>query len=409
MAMVSQSTSVTSATNEKNWLEEEKKYYQPTFIRQPITIMSGKGAYVKDDKGKEYLDLCAGIAVNILGHCHPDVVQAVQKQVGELIHVSNLYVHPRQVELAHMLADRSQGMHVFFSNSGAEANEGAIKLARKYGKTHRNGAIGIISMDRSFHGRTLATTAATGQPKYQATWAPLPDGFTQVPFNDFEAVKKATNANTAAVFLEAVQGEGGIYPAGVEYMQRLRQWCDDNDLLLICDEVQSGMGRTGTFFSFEQMGVWPDIVTMAKGLGGGIPIAAMLANDRANIFEPGEHGTTFGGNPVACAAAIATLNALEREHILDHVKEAGTYLLKQLEALKEKHHQILAVRVTGLMAAIDLEGDLATKVLNMALQKGVLLAFAGSTTIRIIPPLILTNKDIDYGIDVLDKTLSELQ
>src|SRR5512146_1102406 len=268
----------------REWIEKEHKYYQGTFKRS-LVMERGEGVRVWDANGKVYLDLVAGIATNVLGHAHPAVVKAIQEQAAKLIHVSNLYINERQVELAEQLYQVSGGMKSFFSNSGAEANEGAIKLARKYGRVNRNGAYGIISMDRSFHGRTLATTAATGQKKYQDTWLPLPDGFKQVPDSALDALQAATDEKTAGVLIEALQGEGGIHAADPAYMQGLRQWCDEQNLILICDEVQSGMGRTGKFFSWEHTGIRPDIVTMAKGLAGGVPIAAMLAAPRADIFE----------------------------------------------------------------------------------------------------------------------------
>ena len=297
----------------------------------------GEGVRVWDADGKVYLDLVAGIATNVLGHAHPAVVKAICDQAQQLVHVSNLYINQRQVELAELLYNVSGGMRAFFSNSGAEANEGAIKLARKYGRLNRGGAYGIISMDRSFHGRTLATTAATGQKKYQDTWQPLPDGFSQVPFNDLDALKAATTEKTAGVLIEAVQGEGGIYPASTEYMQGLRAWCDEQNLILICDEVQAGMGRTGKFFSWEHMGIRPDIVTMAKGLAGGVPIGAMLAAPRADIFEPGDHGTTFGGNPIACAAGAATMRTIQADDLVAHAAQMGEYLDGKLRELGAKH------------------------------------------------------------------------
>ncbi len=255
----------------------------------------------------------------------------------QLVHVSNLYYNTRQIELAELLAQQSGGMRSFFSNSGAEAVEGAIKLARKYGRLHRNGAFEVISMERSFHGRTLATTAATGQAYYQATWMPLPDGFKQVPFNDLEALKAATSEKTAGILLEAVQGEGGIYPADKDYIQGVRQWCDEQNLVMICDEVQAGMGRTGKFYSWEHFDVVPDIVTMAKGLAGGIPIGAMLTGPRTDIFSPGDHGTTFGGNPIASAAGIATIHTILDENLLENASKMGSYWREKMNTFCEKY------------------------------------------------------------------------
>ena len=311
----------TTGISKRDWVALEHKYYQGTFKRQPVTFVRGQGTRVWDSDGKVYLDLVAGIAVNVLGHCHPAIVKAIQEQATQLVHVSNLYYNTRQIELAEQLGELSGGMRSFFSNSGAEANEGAIKLSRKFGRVHKNGAFEVISMERSFHGRTLATTAATGQAFYQATWVPLPEGFKQVPFNDLDALKAAISDNTVAVLLEAVQGEGGIWAGNPEYIQGVRKLCDERNLVMICDEVQAGMGRTGKFFSWEHFGAVPDVVTMAKGLAGGVPIGAMLTGPRTDPFEPGDHGTTFGGNPIACAAGIATIKTILDENLLEECRE----------------------------------------------------------------------------------------
>src|SRR5581483_7534777 len=395
-------------TGKRDWVALEQQYYQGTFKRQPITLVRGEGPRVWDSDGKVYLDFVAGIAVNVLGHCHPAVVKAVQEQVTQLVHVSNLYYNVRQIELAELLGIQSQGMRSFFSNSGAEANEGAIKLARKYGRLHRNGAYEIISMDDSFHGRTLATTAATGQAAYQATWVPLPDGFKQVPFNDLEAVKKATSEKTIGILVEAVQGEGGIWPSKREFLQGLRAWCDEQNLVLICDEVQAGMGRTGKFFSWEHYGIRPDIVTMAKGLAGGVPIGAMLAAPRADLFSAGDHGSTFGGNPLASAAGVATIRAIDEYHLIENAATQGDYLKEKLLALKAKYPIITEVRAIGLMNALDVTNDLAPALVKAALDHGLLLNNVGNTTIRMIPPLILTRAEIDEGLALLDTVLAEV-
>ena len=399
-------TGLNTNANTRDWVELERKYYQGTFKRQPITIVRGEGTRIWDSNGKEYLDLVAGIAVNVLGHCHPAIIKAVQEQVTQLVHVSNLYYNTRQIELAELLSIQSNGMRSFFSNSGAEANEGAFKLARKYGRLHRNGAFEIISMDRSFHGRTLATTAATGQAAYQASWAPLPDGFKQVPYSDLAAVKAATSAKTVAILVEAVQGEGGIWPATQEFMQGVRQWCDEQNLVLICDEVQAGMGRTGKFYSWEHYGIRPDIVTMAKGLAGGVPIGAMLTDPRTDIFAPGDHGTTFGGNPIACAAGIATINTINDEHLLDNATKMGEYWRGKLDALCEKYDFIDSPRGIGLMRAVNVKHDLAPVIVQQALEQGLLLNSTSANTLRMLPPLIVSQADLDEASDLLDKTLS---
>ncbi len=407
MTSTEPATSTTGTSGSENWVEREHKYYQSTFKRN-LVMTRGEGVHVWDADGKVYLDLVAGIATNVLGHAHPAVVKAICDQAQQLVHVSNLYINQRQVELAELLYNVSGGMRAFFSNSGAEANEGAIKLARKYGRLNRGGAYGIISMDRSFHGRTLATTAATGQKKYQDTWQPLPDGFSQVPFNDLDALKAATTEKTAGVLIEAVQGEGGIYPASTEYMQGLRAWCDEQNLILICDEVQAGMGRTGKFFSWEHMGIRPDIVTMAKGLAGGVPIGAMLAAPRADIFEPGDHGTTFGGNPIACAAGAATMRTIQADDLVVHAAQMGEYLDGKLRELGTRHTTISGMRGLGLMRAFDLAEPRAQDVMDSALEHGLLITSAGPATIRFVPPLIITSEEIDEAIETLDASLAAM-
>ncbi|TMC19852.1 MAG: aspartate aminotransferase family protein, partial [Chloroflexi bacterium] len=379
----------TTELNQRDWVELEHKYYQGTFKRQPITLVRGEGTRVWDSDGKVYLDFVAGIAVNVLGHCHPAVVKAVQEQVTQLVHGSNLYYNVRQIELAELLGIQSGGMRSFFSNSGAEANEGAIKLARKYGRLHRNGAYEVISMEHSFHGRTLATTAATGQASYQATWVPLPDGFKQVPFNDLEAIKKATSEKTVAILVEPVQGEGGIWPADPAYMQGLRDWCDEQNLVLISDEIQAGMGRTGKFFSWEHY-VRPDILTLAKGLAGGVPIGAMLTGPRTDLFAPGDHGTTFGGNPIASAAGIATIKTILEENLLENASKMGDYWNSKLVQFCEKYPFLDSPRGIGLMRAVNVKHELAGVIVQKALEHGLLLNNLGSATLRMVPPLNLT-------------------
>jgi acetylornithine/N-succinyldiaminopimelate aminotransferase len=398
----------TTELNQRDWVSLEHQYYQGTFKRQPLTLVRGEGTRVWDSNGRMYLDFVAGIAVNILGHCHPAIIEAVQQQVTQLVHVSNLYYNVRQIELAELLGIQSGGMRSFFSNSGAEANEGAIKLARKYGRLHRNGAFEIISIDNSFHGRTMATTAATGQPSYQATWAPLPEGFKQVPFNDLQAIKDATSEKTAAILVEVVQGEGGIWPTSLEYMQGLRAWCDEQNLVLICDEIQAGSGRTGKFFSWEHYGIRPDIVTLAKGLAGGVPIGAMLTAPRTDIFVPGDHGTTFGGNPIACAAGSATIRTINELNLLDNATKMGEYWKSKLELLCAKYEFIDSPRGIGLMRAVNVKHGLGASIVQSAMEHGLLLNSTAPDTIRMLPPLILTKADIDEATELLDKTLAQV-
>src|SRR5437588_6095095 len=398
----------TTELNKRDWMALEHKYYQGTFKRQPIMLVRGEGTRVWDTDGKAYLDFVAGIAVNVLGHCHPAIVKAVQEQVTQLVHVSNLYYNTRQIELAEQLGLLSNGMRSFFSNSGAEANEGAIKLARKYGRVHRDGAYEIISMEHSFHGRTLATTAATGQAYYQATWVPLPDGFKQVPFNDLAALKAAISDNTVAVLLEAVQGEGGIWEGNPAYIKGVRKLCDEHNLVMICDEVQAGMGRTGKFFSWEHYGITPDMVTMAKGLAGGVPIGAMLSGPRSDLFAAGDHGTTFGGNPIACAAAIATIKTILDENLIDNAAKMGDYCHSKFAEFCEKYDFIDSPRGIGLMQAVNVKNDLAPTIVQQALEYGLLLNALGTNTLRIVPPLNISKEEVDEATELLDKALSDV-
>src|SRR2546421_10037989 len=394
--------------NNRDWVALEHKYYQSAFNRQPVTFVRAQASRVCDSDGKVYLDLVAGIAVNVLGHCHPAIVKAVQHQVTQLIHVSNLYYNTRQIELAEQLGLVSNGMRSFFSNSGAEANEGAIKLARKFGRIHRDGAYEIISMERSFHGRTLATTAATGQASYQATWVPIPDGFKQVPYNDLEALKAATSEKTIGVLLEAVQGEGGIWPGDKEFIQGVRQWCDEQNLVMICDEVQAAMGRTGKFFSWEHYDVVPDIVTMAKGLAGGVPIGAMLTGPRTDLFVAGDHGSTFGGNPLASAAGVATVTTILEENLLENAATMGEYWRNKLEHLCAKYSFIDSPRGVGLMRAVNVKHELAPTIVQQALEHGLLLNNLGTSTLRMIPPLTLKAGEIDEATELLDRALTDV-
>jgi acetylornithine aminotransferase/acetylornithine/N-succinyldiaminopimelate aminotransferase len=387
-------------------MELEHRVYMPTFKRQPVVLARGEGCYVWDEDGKRYLDLVAGIAVNVLGHAHPALVRAVCEQAGTLMHTSNLYYNRPQVELAALLAEMTGMEQVFFTNSGAEANETAIKLARKYGKRHRDGAYGIITAWRSFHGRTLSALAATGQEKYQAPFTPLPPGFSHVQFGDIDALRAATDERTVAVMLEPVQGEGGIYPADRAYLQAVRAWCDERGLLLILDEVQSGIGRTGTFLAAEGYGVRGEIVTLAKGLCGGLPAGAALASGAASCFEPGDHGSTLGGNPLVCAAGLATLRVIREEGLMAHSAEVGAYALDRLRALQSETPGITEVRGRGLMLALDLAEERAAAVVAAARERGLLVNNTGPATIRMVPALIIGRAEIDEGLAILREALA---
>ncbi len=392
----------------KNWQELERKYFMPTFKRLPIVLVRGEGVSVWDENDKSYLDMVAGIAVNVLGHSHPAVVDAINHQAGQLIHVSNLYYSTPQLELAELLVENSCGDKVFFGNSGAEANEGAIKLARKYGKLHRNGAYEVISVTGSFHGRTLATIAATGQAKFQEPFTPMPAGFKNVPFNDIDAIKQATTELTCAVLLECVQGESGVHLADPQYLKDLRSWCDEQGLLLILDEIQTGMGRTGKFLAYENYGIEPDVFTMAKGLGGGVPIGAIVAKESASCFALSDHGSTFGGNPLACAAGVATVNYILENGIVDNAKQMGDALLSGLRTMQAKHSNVREVRGMGLMAALDLQQDKAAQLVEKALQKGLILNATGPNTIRMAPALIIGREDVQEAISIIDQVLESL-
>jgi len=391
-----------------DWQELEKKYYMRTFthVRLPVTLVKGKGARVWDDKGKEYLDFVAGWAVNSLGHCHPVVADAVAKQARAIIQTSNQFYTVPQIQLAQLLVENSCLDRVFIGNSGLEANEGAIKLARRYGHLKLNGAYEVITELNSFHGRSLALTAATGQPKMQAPFVPLPVGFINVKFNDIEDIKAATNARTCAVMLELVQGETGVNIADEAYVKEVRKWCDDKGILLILDEVQTGICRLGPLFGYELYGIEPDIITLAKGLGGGIPIGALLAKEKASVFIAGDHGSTFGGNPVTSAAAYATLKYIIDKDISGNVKKVGKYLMEALEGLKKKYSFITEVRGRGLLVAVEFDREIGQDVLMACLEKGLLVNKVKANALRLMPPLIIGNKDVDEAIGILDKVFS---
>ena len=364
--------------------------------RLPVTLVRGHGCLVYDDAGREYLDLVAGIAVNLLGHAHPAVASAVARQAQSLVHTSNLYFTEPQVELARRLVELSFPSRVFFCNSGAEANETAIKLARKWGRKNRDGAFEVITSAGSFHGRTLATITAGGQPKYSEPFQPLPPGFVHVPFNDLEAIRAATTKQTVAVMLEPVLGEIGVIPAVAGYLEGVRRWCDQNGLLMILDEVQTGLGRTGRWFAHQHHGVTPDVMTLAKGLGGGVPIGACLASPRADVFEPGDHGSTFGGNPLACAAAIAVLQVIERDGLVGHAAEMGEALHSVLEGLGGKE-----ARGVGLMRAVEFAEPKAKALQQACLDAGLIVNAVDDHTVRCVPPLIISAAEIDRAQAVL--------
>jgi len=382
------------------------EYIMNTYKRFPVVLVKGSGVKVWDVNGKEYLDFAAGIAVCSLGHSHPQVIAAVKEQIEKLTHVSNLYYTEPQTQLAKLLVDNSFADKAFFCNSGAEANEAAIKLARKY--AHENmgpDKFELITMKDSFHGRTMATITATGQEKFQFGFTPLLEGFTYVPFNDLQALEKAISAKTCGVMLEPIQGEGGVNIPDEKYLASVREICDRYGILLIVDEVQAGMGRTGKLFAYEHSGIKPDIMTLAKALGNGFPIGAMLATDKiSKAFVPGNHASTFGGNPLATAAANATVKTILQEGILEHCRKMGDYFLLQLKKLQGKHKIIKDVRGTGLMLAAQLNIE-SSDIVNECLRRGLLIISAGSKTLRFVPPLIITTGDIDQAMGVLDEVM----
>ncbi|HIJ79776.1 MAG: aspartate aminotransferase family protein [Desulfobulbaceae bacterium] len=395
---------------DSQWISRSNKHFMNTYGRYPVTMVSGKGCTLTDVEGREYLDFLAGIAVCSLGHCHPAITEAICAQAGKLVHVSNLYYTIPQTELAELLVANSFADRVFLANSGAEANEAAIKLARKAAGP---GRFEVISLAGSFHGRTLATVAATAQEKFHQGFEPLPQGFRYAPFGDIEALAEMITPQTCAVLCEPLQGEGGVRPLAKEYLQAIRALCDERDLLLIFDEIQVGMGRTGSLFAYEQLGVTPDIMTLAKALGNGLPIGAMLATDKvAAAFVPGSHASTFGGNPVACAAAVVATRIMLTPGFLAEVKAKGDYLNEKLTALAEKYPQIAyPARGLGLIQGLPLTEQFIEQggaIVTKLFERGVLLNFAGNKVLRCLPPLVVSRAEIDRMITVLDEVFAGL-
>ena len=385
----------------------DKKYYMNTFgDRQKVCFEKGEGIKLYDSEGKVYYDFLGGIAVNALGHGHKDFIAALKAQLDKVIHTSSLYYIENQAKLAQKLAESTCAERVFFANSGAEANEGAFKLAKIYYYKKGMDKTEIISLDHSFHGRTLATVAATGQAKYQKPYKPLTPGFIQVEPNNFDAVAAAVTDKTAAIMIELIQGESGVHPMDKEYVEKLRKLCNEKDILLIFDEVQTGMGRTGYLFAHQLYGVEPDIFTSAKALGGGIPIGAVCVGKKAaNAFEPGDHGTTFGGNPFATAAGLAVMDIFEKENLVENAKEVGAYLKDKLCALMESADGITEVRGAGLLIGIQVKDEIAKDVFAKLFEKGFLTSLCGGNTIRIAPPLILTKDEADMFVNTLAEIL----
>jgi acetylornithine/N-succinyldiaminopimelate aminotransferase len=366
-----------------------------TFGHRTTTLIKGEGPYVWDKEGKRYLDAISGIAVCGLGHCHPAVTQAIADQAGTLLHVSNLYNIEPQIAAGNALVDISGMDNVFFANSGAEANEAAIKMARKYGQDKGIAYPEIITADKSFHGRTLATLSATGNPKVKAGFAPLVSGFVHVAYDNIDAIQAAATANTVAIMVEPVQGEGGVRVPAQDYLTQLRQLCDQNDWLLILDEIQTGNGRTGKYFAYQHTNILPDIVTTAKGLGNGMPVSACLARSKAaQIFQPGNHGTTFGGNPLACRVALTVIHLISQTNLLERAQILGTRMLNNLrEALANNPH-VIDVRGLGLMLGIELKDDCG-ELVEKGKELGILVNVTAGNTIRLLPPLVISDAQAD--------------
>ncbi|MEG6586941.1 acetylornithine transaminase [Dendrosporobacter sp. 1207_IL3150] len=393
--------------NKEQIFQTDKEYYMPVFARYQIVLSHGEGPYVYDIDGKKYIDFLAGIAVNVLGHAHPALTAAVAQQAGKLIHCSNLYYTEEQAKLAKSLAELSGLDKVFLANSGAEANEGAIKLARKYGKTVSADKYEIITAEHGFHGRTMATLTATAQPKYQQGYEPLPGGFKYVPYNDINALTEQVSEKTCAVILEPIQGEGGVNTPDDNYIDQVRALCDKYGALLIFDEIQTGIGRTGKMFAYQHSNTKPDIVTLAKGLGGGVPIGAFIASNKvAQAFAPGDHGSTFGGNPLACAAANAVLGVIAEQNLLQNVETVAKYMLDELTKLQNKYPQIISqVRGKGLMLGVKLTKP-GRDIVNACMEQGAIINCTAGDVLRFVPPLNITKAHVDEVITILDKVMA---
>ena len=391
--------------NTQEIIELFDKYVIANYGRLPRLITKGEGCYLYDAEGNKILDMFPGWAVSAIGHCHPKVVDALRKQAGELLHIDNTFYSEPQGILAQLLSERAFGGKCFFCNSGAEANEAALKLARLHTE---QGKYKFITAEGSFHGRTFATMTATAQPKHHEGLLPLLPGFVYVPFNDVSALESAFDDEVAAVMIEPIQGEGGINLATDEYMQAIRRLCDDNGAVMICDEVQTGMGRTGKWFGYQHFDIEPDIITMAKALGGGVAIGAMMAKEEvAASLVPGKHASTFGGNALVCAAAIAVIEAIEEENLLENANQLGRYTMDKLEKLKQKHDIIDSVRGVGLMIGVQLNGS-GVEIVNKCLEKGLRINCTQGTVLRFMAPMIATEDQIDRAVDILDSVLAEM-
>jgi acetylornithine/N-succinyldiaminopimelate aminotransferase len=389
-----------------DWREVESRVFMTTGRRLPVVLVRGEGSYVWDDNGKRYLDFFMGIAANSLGHCHPVVVKAIEEQARTLIHVSNVFYSVPQLQAAELLIENSCFDRVYFQNSGTESTEAAIKLARKWGKEKKSGAFEIITADDSFHGRTLAAVTATGTARYSEPFGPLPPGFLHVPFNDIEALQQATTPQTCAIMLEPVQGEGGINVPNASFLPAVRAWCDSQNILLIADEVQTGMCRTGPLFAHQGMDFEPDVMTLAKGLGSGVPVGAILAKEHCAVFTPGDHGSTVSGNPLATAAAYAITNYMLKNDLASQVEKSSSYLVSRLESMRDTLPVVTGVRGKGLLLAVALERDIAERVVLESLEEGLIVNNVRPNAIRLAPALTITQAESDEAVSKLSKAIS---
>ncbi|WP_322796147.1 acetylornithine transaminase [Tepidiforma sp.] len=393
-----------------DWIAEEHRYLFQNYGRQPVVIERGQGTRCWDTEGNEYLDFVGGVAVNILGHSHPAVVRALSEQAATLMHTSNLFYSRPMIELARVLVEQSGLDRAFFCNSGTEAVEAAIKLARRWGRDVKHGAFEIITTVDGFHGRTMGSLSATGNSRYREPFEPLVPGFVIVPWNNLEAVRAATSERTVAVMVEPIQGEGGVNMPEPGYLAGLRQWCDERGLLLIFDEVQTGIGRTGTLFAFQHEGIRPDIMTLAKGLAAGVPIGAILARDEiAAHFVKGDHGSTFGGNALACAAALATLREVLAPGFLERTREASERLISRLRAIEDRHGLVTGVRGRGMLLAVGLAADVSADVVEQARRRGLLVNNVRPNAIRLMPPLNVSDDEIDRASDILEAAIAAVE
>lgn len=386
--------------------ERERSVLMGNYGRQPLALEEGHGCTVRDVDGREYLDMVGGLAVNVLGHSHPDVARALSEQSERLVHTSNLYTIEEQVAAAEKLVATAFPSRVLFCNSGTEANEAAIKIARKWGRLHRNGATTIIVAEGAFHGRTLGALAATGNARYREPFEPLPGGFVRVPYDDAEAVAAAIDDSVCAVMMEPIEGESGVVPMRDETLRDIRRICDQHDVLLILDEVQTGMGRTGRWWAHQHAGITPDVMTVAKGLGGGVPVGAVLASPRADVLEPGDHGCTFGGSPLVCSVVQAVLAAVERQGLVANAEKEGERLARGLASLKERGLPVDGVRGRGLMLAVTLSQPIAAAVGRAALEHGLIVNPIGERVIRLVPPLVITDAEVDEAVERLAAALA---